>query len=122
MIASRRSFIRNLFVAPAIVAATNIMPIKAIADILAPINPNTLGYKAGSTFDAGVFYCPYVPLQHVRAGPAGANTTVEYDPAVYISLIRREMPNLIAYDIIGAQPMTGPTGLIFALRSRYANT
>ena len=42
-----------------------------------------------------------------------------YDP-VLISLIRRAAPNLIAYDICGVQPMTGPTGLIFAMRSRYA--
>ena len=41
-----------------------------------------------------------------------------YDP-VLISLVRRSMPNLIAYDICGVQPMTGPTGLIFAMRSKY---
>ena len=41
-----------------------------------------------------------------------------YDP-VLISLVRRSMPNLIAYDIAGVQPMTGPTGLIFAMRSKY---
>jgi len=41
-----------------------------------------------------------------------------YDP-VLISLVRRSMPNLIAYDIAGVQPMTGPTGLIFAMRSRF---
>ena len=43
-----------------------------------------------------------------------------FDP-VLISLIRRSMPNLVAYDLAGVQPMTGPTGLIFAMRSRYAN-
>src|SRR6476469_2318911 len=43
-----------------------------------------------------------------------------FDP-VLISLVRRAMPNLIAYDICGVQPMNGPTGLIFAMRSRYAN-
>jgi hypothetical protein len=43
-----------------------------------------------------------------------------YDP-VLISLVRRAMPNLIAYDICGVQPMTGPTGLIFALRPEYDN-
>ena len=42
-----------------------------------------------------------------------------YDP-VLISLVRRAMPNLVAYDICGVQPMTGPTGLIFAMRARYA--
>ena len=39
---------------------------------------------------------------------------------VLISLIRRSMPNLVAYDLAGVQPMNGPTGLIFAMRSRYA--
>lgn len=43
-----------------------------------------------------------------------------YDP-VLISLVRRSMPNLIAYDIAGVQPMSGPTGLIFALTPRYAS-
>lgn len=46
------------------------------------------------------------------AGPVAG-----YDP-VLISLVRRSMPNLIAYDIAGVQPMTGPTGLIFAMRSK----
>lgn len=41
-----------------------------------------------------------------------------YDP-ILISLVRRALPNLIAYDICGVQPMTGPTGLIFAMKSRY---
>jgi len=44
--------------------------------------------------------------------------SLNYDP-VLISLVRRAMPNLIAYDICGVQPMTGPTGLIFALRPSY---
>jgi hypothetical protein len=43
-----------------------------------------------------------------------------FDP-VLISLIRRAMPNLVAYDLAGVQPMNGPTGLIFAMRSRYRN-
>ena len=49
----------------------------------------------------------------------GGNVDI-YDP-VLISLVRRSMPNLIAYDICGVQPMTGPTGLIFAMRSRYTS-
>ena len=44
-----------------------------------------------------------------------------FDP-VLISLIRRSMPKLMAYDICGVQPMTGPTGLIFAMRSTYGTT
>jgi hypothetical protein len=51
---------------------------------------------------------------------AGAGAIDTFDP-VLISLVRRTMPNLIAYDICGVQPMTGPTGLIFALRSRYGS-
>lgn len=50
------------------------------------------------------------------------NTTTgsitNYDP-VLISLVRRAMPNLIAYDVAGVQPMSGPTGLIFAMKARY---
>ena len=52
---------------------------------------------------------------------AGSGQIDTFDP-VLISLVRRAMPNLIAYDICGVQPMTGPTGLIFAMRSQYANT
>ena len=51
---------------------------------------------------------------------AAAGPTAGFDP-VLISLIRRSMPNLIAYDVAGVQPMSGPTGLIFAMRSRYTN-
>ena len=51
---------------------------------------------------------------------AGDGSIDIYDP-VLISLVRRSAPNLIAYDICGVQPMTGPTGLIFAMRSRYDN-
>jgi Major capsid protein Gp23 len=53
-------------------------------------------------------------------GSAGGTGVQGYDP-ILISLIRRAMPNLIAYDVCGVQPMTGPTGLIFAMRSQYAN-
>jgi len=49
---------------------------------------------------------------------AAGGPVAGYDP-VLISLVRRAMPNLIAYDIAGVQPMTGPTGLIFAMRSKY---
>ena len=49
-----------------------------------------------------------------------AGPTAGFDP-VLISLIRRSMPNLVAYDLAGVQPMTGPTGLIFAMRSRFTS-
>ena len=54
------------------------------------------------------------------AGAADGGPTAGFDP-VLISLIRRAMPNLVAYDLAGVQPMNGPTGLIFAMRSRFTN-
>ena len=54
-------------------------------------------------------------------GSAAAGGPVAgFDP-ILISLVRRSLPNLIAYDICGVQPMTGPTGLIFAMRTKYAS-
>jgi len=62
------------------------------------------------------------------AANAAANGTVSGGGAadnwnpILISLVRRAMPNLMAYDICGVQPMSGPTGLIFAMKSRYKTT
>ena len=50
-----------------------------------------------------------------------SGTTANWNP-VLIALVRRAMPNLMAYDICGVQPMTGPTGLIFAMKSRFQTT
>jgi len=64
------------------------------------------------------------PINATGGGLTGAATATGpmagYDP-ILISLVRRSLPNLIAYDICGVQPMTGPTGLIFAMRTVYAN-
>ena len=67
------------------------------------------------------------PTNSAGSNPAGfsgsataAGPVAGFDP-VLISLIRRSMPNLVAYDLAGVQPMSGPTGLIFAMRSRYTN-
>ena len=62
----------------------------------------------------------FAPTLLGEAAPTNATgaAVANFDP-VLISLVRRSMPNLIAYDICGVQPMTGPTGLIFAMRSRY---
>jgi len=67
------------------------------------------------------------PTNSAGSNPAGfsgsapaAGPVAGFDP-VLISLIRRAMPNLVAYDLAGVQPMNGPTGLIFAMRSRYEN-
>ena len=55
----------------------------------------------------------------VDSGPTNVTGGVKnYDP-ILISLVRRALPNLIAYDVAGVQPMTGPTGLIFAMRAKY---
>ena len=57
----------------------------------------------------------------MEAVPTNSTSGVaNFDP-VLISLIRRAMPNLVAYDLAGVQPMSGPTGLIFAMRSRYTS-
>jgi hypothetical protein len=54
------------------------------------------------------------------AGPTNVAGGVQNFDPILISLVRRALPNLIAYDVAGVQPMTGPTGLIFAMRARYA--
>ena len=52
----------------------------------------------------------------------GATATADNWDPILISLVRRAMPNLVAYDICGVQPMTGPTGLIFAMKARYVDS
>jgi hypothetical protein len=54
------------------------------------------------------------------SGITGGTGARDWDP-ILISLVRRAMPNIIAYDIAGVQPMTGPTGLIFAMKAKYKN-
>ena len=54
-----------------------------------------------------------------EAAPANNTTSVANWNPVLIALVRRAMPNLMAYDVCGVQPMSGPTGLIFAMKSRY---
>jgi hypothetical protein len=61
-------------------------------------------------------------LTETPANNSAATAGIDkYDP-ILIGLVRRAMPNLMAYDICGVQPMTGPTGLIFAMRSLYGST
>ena len=57
-----------------------------------------------------------------EAAPTNNSTNVANWNPVLIALVRRAMPNLMAYDICGVQPMTGPTGLIFAMKSQYKST
>ena len=61
------------------------------------------------------------PTNAVGVGGMAGNANLgSYDP-ILISLVRRAMPNLMAYDVCGVQPMTGPTGLIFAMRTKYGS-
>lgn len=89
---------------------------KAIRDVTGVVLENTLN----DIRSQGAF-APHSLLSEdpVPVNATGAGIT-NYDP-VLITLVRRAMPNLVAYDLCGVQPMTGPTGLIFAMRSRYAN-
>ena len=63
-----------------------------------------------------------LPVNAMQGSSSSGGGNIDTFDPVLISLVRRAMPNLIAYDICGVQPMTGPTGLIFAMRSQYANT
>lgn len=71
-----------------------------------------VGLKSGQIQAQGTLLSEANPTNSTGAG------INNFDP-ILISLVRRSMPNLIAYDVCGVQPMTGPTGLIFAMRSRY---
>ena len=76
-----------------------------------------------SAFETSGSFLTEAPTNAVGNGgytgaSAAGGPTAGFDP-VLISLIRRSMPNLIAYDVAGVQPMNGPTGLIFAMRSQY---
>lgn len=62
-----------------------------------------------------------VPVNQMGASSSQGVGNIEIFDPVLIALVRRAMPNLIAYDVCGVQPMSGPTGLIFAMRSRYSN-
>ena len=82
--------------------------------------------RESSSFNAGGMLNEAAPNINTQSGANpgfGANASspvAGFDP-VLISLIRRSMPNLVAYDLAGVQPMSGPTGLIFAMRSKYTS-
>jgi hypothetical protein len=78
--------------------------------------------REGSTYSSQFLVESAIPANAMRASSSTASDGAidTFDP-VLISLVRRAMPNLIAYDICGVQPMTGPTGLIFAMRARYTD-
>jgi hypothetical protein len=62
-----------------------------------------------------------IALNEADPGPTNVTGGVQNFDPILISLVRRALPNLIAYDVAGVQPMTGPTGLIFAMRAKYIN-
>ena len=83
--------------------------------------------RESSTFQQSGMLQEAVPTNNTNSTASAAGFSADatasgpvagFDP-VLISLIRRSMPNLVAYDLAGVQPMSGPTGLIFAMRSRY---
>ena len=82
--------------------------------------------RESSSFEQGGMLNEAAPNVNTQSGThagfsANASSPVAgFDP-VLISLIRRSMPNLVAYDLAGVQPMSGPTGLIFAMRSKYTS-
>ena len=84
--------------------------------------------KEEQAFSSGINLMEAPPTNSANAAGAqggfgtdgGDTPTAGFDP-VLISLIRRAMPNLVAYDLAGVQPMSGPTGLIFAMRSRFTS-
>ena len=80
---------------------------------------NTLKEGFSASGDTNLFEDTAVAANFSADLGTGSNIK-GYDP-VLISLMRRTMPNMIAYDVCGVQPMTGPTGLIFAMRSKFVD-
>ena len=84
---------------------------RAVTAILLENQEKALAEEGGST--QGL-------LQEAVPVNSTDSTYQTYQDPILISMIRRSMPNLIAYDVCGVQPMTGPTGLIFAMRAKYS--
>jgi hypothetical protein len=83
---------------------------KAVTAVLLENQEKSLREERSALFEAA-------PMNNISA----TDGIQKYDP-ILIGLVRRAMPNLMAYDICGVQPMTGPTGLIFAMRSIYGGS
>jgi hypothetical protein len=105
----------------------DLAPIKDVhkRSVVAQLLENQQRSGREQSFGSGGYSAPSLlgeaaPVNSMGASSstAGDGSVDTFDP-VLISLVRRSMPNLIAYDVCGVQPMTGPTGLIFAMRSRY---
>jgi len=106
----------------------DLAPIKDVhrRSVVAQLLENQEKAAREDSFGSGGYRAPGLLGEAAPTNAMGASSSTAsdgsidtFDP-VLISLVRRSMPNLIAYDICGVQPMTGPTGLIFAMRSRYS--
>ena len=92
---------------------------KAVTAVILENQAQEMQKAAGILTEAGPTNSMTNTVASGGFGGSAASPVAGFDP-ILISLVRRSLPNLIAYDIAGVQPMTGPTGLIFAMRSRYA--
>jgi hypothetical protein len=93
---------------------------KAVTAVILENQAQEMAKAAGVLNEAGPTNSMVNTVASGGFGGSATSPVAGFDP-ILISLVRRSLPNLIAYDICGVQPMTGPTGLIFAMRSRYAN-
>jgi hypothetical protein len=84
---------------------------RAVTAVVLENQERALREEKASLFEA-------VPANNIAG--SGASEIDRYDP-ILISLVRRSLPNLMAYDVAGVQPMTGPTGLIFAMKSNFTS-
>jgi hypothetical protein len=92
---------------------------KAVTAVILENQATEMQKAAGILHEAGPTNSMTNTIASGGFGGTASSPVAGFDP-ILISLVRRSLPNLIAYDICGVQPMTGPTGLIFAMRSRYA--
>ena len=92
---------------------------KAVTAVILENQAVEMQKSAGMLYEAGS-PTNFAGTGGFGGGAAAAGPVAGFDP-ILISLVRRSLPNLIAYDVAGVQPMTGPTGLIFAMRTRYAS-
>lgn len=94
---------------------------KRASDLVKILENTTRDMKINNDH-ARLFLSEAAPINSMGTSSStqGAGPIDTYDPII-VSLLRRAMPNLIAYDFCGVQPMTGPTGLVFAKRTRLAN-
>jgi hypothetical protein len=93
---------------------------RSVTAVVLENQERALREEAGMLHEAPTVYTGGSGSSAGFGGSAGS-PVAGFDP-ILISLVRRSLPNLMAYDICGVQPMTGPTGLIFAMRSQYATS